>query len=165
MLADWLARPHIRRWWRNYASLQEVREHYLPRIRGDSAVSPYLANLEGRPVGYVQSYVASDLCDGRWPQVEDPGVRGIDVLLADGGLLDQGLGTRLVTAFAAWLFEDPTVGEVRVDPVLDNGRAIRCYLKAGFREMARVESPDGPAILMKVSRRDLASAAGRQASA
>ena len=34
------------------------------------------------------------------------------------------------------------------DPAPSNGRAIRAYEKAGFRHVAVIVTPDGPALLM-----------------
>ena len=53
---------------------------------------------------------------------------GIDQFLADGDQLGLGLGlgTKMVTQFVAFLMQDPTVTEIRVDPRPDNLRAIRC---------------------------------------
>ena len=152
LLAEWLARPHVLEWWRPYPSLEAVREHYLPRIRGESVVTPYLALLEGEPVGYLQSYVAADVGGHWWPGVQDRGAWGIDQFLADGARLGQGLGTSMVRAFVDLLFDDPGVREVRVDPAVDNLRAIRCYEKAGFRALGPVTTPDGPSLLMVVAR-------------
>lgn len=148
LLAEWLARPHIMAWWRPYPSLEAVREHYLPRIRGESVVTPYLAMLQDEPVGYIQSYVAADVGGDWWPDVQDRGVWGIDQFLADGGRLGQGLGTRMVRAFVELLFTDSRVTQVQVDPAVDNLRAIRCYEKVGFRAVGPLTTPDGPSLLM-----------------
>lgn len=80
---------------------------------------------------------------------------GIDQFLADPDRLDQGLGTAMVRDFTAWLFEDPEVTEIRLDPRPDNARAIRCYEKAGFRQVGPITTPDGPAVLMVLPRHAL----------
>jgi len=149
-LARWMERPHVARVWARDTSLEALRERYLPRIAGDSPVRPYVALLDGRPLGYVQSYVAAEVGDGWWPEEDDPGVRGIDFFLADADRLGRGLGSAMVRAFVERLFQDPTVTRVQADPAPDNGRSIRCLEKAGFRRSGPVTTPDGPAILMVV---------------
>jgi RimJ/RimL family protein N-acetyltransferase len=136
LTAIWLARPHVAQWWAGPIALE-------PGLR------QFLAVFEGEPIGYVQSYQAV-AChrDGWWLDVNDPGVLGFDQFLADGGNLGQGLGTRMVRAFVAELFADPSVTRVQVDPAPANGRAIRCYERAGFRRVREIVTPDGPALLM-----------------
>jgi RimJ/RimL family protein N-acetyltransferase len=136
MVATWLTRPHVAEWWNGPIALE-------PGLR------QFLALLEGQAIGYVQSYQAV-ACqgDGWWLDVQDPGVHGIDQFLADGEKLGQGLGTEMVRAFVGELFADPTVRRVQADPSPANGRAIRCYEKAGFRRVREIVTPDGPALLM-----------------
>ena len=66
--------------------------------------------------------------------------------------IDEGLGTAMVRQFTVRLMEDPAVTEIRVDPSPDNGRAIRCYEKAGFRPDGEITTPDGPALMMVLER-------------
>ena len=64
----------------------------------------------------------------------------------------QGLGTRMVAAFACRLLEDPCVTRVQTDPDPSNTRAVRCYEKAAFSSVGTVTTPDGPALLMVIER-------------
>lgn len=152
LLHEWLNRPHVTEWWHAEPSVDEVREKYLPRIAGADAARPFLARLDGQPAAYVQYYDAAVGDPTWWPDQPGPGVLGIDQFLADGARLGQGLGTALVSQFAAWLFEDPEATEIRVDPHPDNVRAIRCYRKAGFRDVGPITTPDGAAWMMVLER-------------
>lgn len=153
MLHDWLNRPHIVEWWGNERpSLDEVREKYLPRVLATEAVTPYIGLLDGRPFAYSQSYVALGCGGGWWEDETDPGVRGIDQSIAEPELLGRGLGTRLVRAMVERLFQDPAVTRVQTDPSPRNGRAIRCYEKAGFKRVRTIVTPDGPAVYMLCER-------------
>lgn len=149
LLCEWLNRPHLQRWWRSeQALLPDIREKYLPRIAGTDDAKPYLALLDGEPVGYIQYYSVSDGNPGWWPDEPGTGVLGIDQFLADGHRLGQGIGTGMITAFVRVLLRNPEVREIRVDPRPDNIRAIRCYAKVGFRKIGPITTPDGPAIMM-----------------
>jgi aminoglycoside 6'-N-acetyltransferase Ib len=55
LLFDWLNRPHVVEWWNGPTSLAQVRDKYLPRLSLDSSVHPYIARLNGIPVGFIQS--------------------------------------------------------------------------------------------------------------
>jgi aminoglycoside 6'-N-acetyltransferase-1b len=136
--------------------MAELRETYLPRA-DDSDVRCYLAMMDGLPIGYIQSYVAAKAGEGWWPDERDLGVVGIDQFLADEQRLGQGLGTRMVTEFVHFLFQDPAVTRIQADPVPANLRAIRCYRKAGFHSVGEIITPDGPALLMVLERSALES--------
>jgi len=149
MLHDWLNRPHLVKWWQgNRPTLQQVRDHYLPRVFAQENVTPYVGLLNGKAFAYAQSYVALGAGSGWWVDETDPGVRGIDQLIADPQLLGKGLGTLLVRTLVEKLFSDPQVTRIQTDPAPTNLRAIRCYQKAGFRIIRETVTPDGPAIYM-----------------
>jgi aminoglycoside 6'-N-acetyltransferase-1b/aminoglycoside 6'-N-acetyltransferase-2 len=151
-LMEWLGRPHVSERWDGRASMEELREEYLPRVDDPSAAQCYLAYVDDAAAGFIQSYVAIHSGDGWWPQEHDPGVRGVDLFVADEGRLSQGLGARLLKEFAALLFEDAAVTKIQGDPSVDNPRAIRCCEKAGFVRRGVVETPDGEAMLMVLER-------------
>ena len=151
MLKEWIGRPHVRRWWAGdeaECTPAEFGALYLPRVMAADGVTPHIAMLNGRPIGYAQSYVAMGSGGGWWEEIDDPGVRGIDQFLCEAAELGKGLGTRMVKAFVAQLFADPAVTRIQTDPDPANARAIRCYEKAGFRALGVITTPDGAALYM-----------------
>ena len=149
LLHEWLSRPHVAEWWGPTPSPAELAADFGPAIAGKESLRAFIALEAGEPIGFVQAYVpAATHHDGWWLDEHDPGVRGIDQFLADAGRLGQGLGTAMVRTFVAELLRDPAVTRVQTDPAPDNGRAIRCYEKAGFRAVREIVTPDGPALLM-----------------
>ncbi len=109
MLYEWLNRSHIVEWWGGEEArptLADVQEQYLPSVLAQESVTPYIAMLNGEPIGYAQSYVALGSGDGRWEEETDPGVRGIDQLLANASQLGKGL------------HDDPAI-------ILDDGQGTR----------------------------------------
>jgi AacA4 family aminoglycoside N(6')-acetyltransferase len=161
MLHEWLNRPHIVEWWggeEERPTLEEVLEHYRPRVLGEESVTMYIAMQASEPIGFAQSYTALGCGDGWWEDETDPGVRGIDQSLANPAHLSQGLGTKLVRALVQRLFEDPAVTKIQTDPSPDNHRAIRCYEKAGFVQEGVISTPDGPAVYMLQTRQAFESA-------
>jgi RimJ/RimL family protein N-acetyltransferase len=149
-VAEWLTRPHVAEWWGDAADFEE---DYAPVIAGDSPTKAFIASAGIEPVGFIQSYRATDCHDeGWWLDERDPGVHGIDQFLADGARLGQGLGTAMISAFVARLFRDPAVTRVQTDPSPLNARAIRCYEKCGFRRHGEIVTLDGPASLLYCER-------------
>jgi RimJ/RimL family protein N-acetyltransferase len=155
LLHECINRPHIAQWWGGGGpteTFEATSQKYAPRIAETSPIKPYIANVSGQPVGFIQSYVAMACGDGWWPNENDPGVVGTDQFLFDETDLGKGLGTAIVSAFVARLFGDPAVTRVQTDPDPSNARAVRCYEKVGFRPLRLVKTPNGEALLMVIDR-------------
>ena len=96
MLYEWLNRSHIVEWWGGEEArltLADVQEQYLRSVLAQSPVTPYIAMLNGEPIGYAQSYVALGSGDGWWEEETDP-VRGIDQLTGECITTGQRLGNQ-----------------------------------------------------------------------
>ncbi|WP_343051706.1 GNAT family N-acetyltransferase [Mycoplana rhizolycopersici] len=146
LLLRWLGEPHVRRWWGEpETEAAGIRDHF-----GDPTVEPYLVFLDGRPIGYLQSY----LVDGPGhPYGDQPaGTVGIDQFIGEPSLIGKGLGPQMIEAFVTGLFEQG-VRRVVIDPHPDNRRAIRAYEKAGFHAFDERRTEDGPALMMARDRR------------
>lgn len=148
VFAEWLARPHVAEWWGSPSTLEQLVAEYAPDMES-GIVTPYFASLDDRPIGFIQCYVVTRADPDWWKDETDPGARGIDQFLADGSELGKGIGSAMIDAFVTQLFDDPVVTKVQTDPSPDNARAIRAYEKARFTRVGVVETPDGPAMLMR----------------
>lgn len=153
MVHAWLQRPHVAEWWREPTSLDELERDYLPGTMSEPSTRAYIAILDGKPIGFIQSYVAMGSGEGWWEEETDPGTRGIDQFLANPEQLGRGLGCSMVSTFVERLFQDPAVTKVQTDPSPKNERAIRCYRRAGFVVHGEVKTPDGLAVLMLLYRK------------
>jgi RimJ/RimL family protein N-acetyltransferase len=157
-LHEWLTRTHVAEWWQPTPAVEDLRRDYLAPEPGPNATRAYIAFHGEKAIGFIQCYVVLGSGGGWWEDETDPGARGIDQFLCDGDRLGQGMGSAMIRAFVERLFEDPAVTVVQVDPHPANERAVRCYLRAGFQAVGPVETPDGPALLMRRERSDGKSA-------
>jgi len=156
MLREWLLRPHVAERWGPAESVAALRENYLVApSRNPSTARAYIASAGGRPVGFIQSYVVMGSGEGWWEGEMDPGARGTDQFLAEADQLGRGIGTAMLRAFLRMEFADPAVTVVQTDPHPRNVHAIRCYERAGFRAVGQVDTPDGPALLMRCTRQSM----------
>jgi RimJ/RimL family protein N-acetyltransferase len=151
LMHEWLNRPHIAQWWGEPKDLESVVRTFSADLESP-VIRMFLACLDAEPVGYIQVYRVMGASPEWWTDETDPGARGTDQFLANAEQLGQGLGSTMVRQFVASLFADPEVTVVQTDPSPRNARAIRAYEKAGFRRVAEVVTPDGPALLMRVQR-------------
>lgn len=160
MLANWLAEPHVRRWWQHDPAA--VESDFGPAIDG-SDPTRYFVVLEGtRPVGLIQSYRIGD--HPEWMSAlrvvkADPDTVGIDYLIGEVDSIGRGLGTAMIRRFVDQVWRDyPFALAVVVAVQQDNPRSWRALEKAGFRRMwsGELESDDpsdsGPNHLYELKR-------------
>jgi aminoglycoside 6'-N-acetyltransferase len=142
MIAEWLAEPHVAKWWGDVdTEIASIREH-LDSI----SVEPLIVELDGRPIGYIQSY-DPHLEDDHPYQDQPFGTLGIDLSIGIPELVGIGHGSAIVRQFVDELFVEGAL-RVIIDPDPANARAIRAYEKAGFTAFDTRNSIYGPAILM-----------------
>ena len=148
LLHTWLQREHVKRWWRDTETYEEVVEHYLPGLE-----EHYVIAFDGRPVGMIQTYLVADYPE--WQQIveEGDGVAGVDLLIGEEELTGRGLGPRILEAFlrdVVFCRPDTTACVATVEEA--NRRSWRAFEKAGFRHVRDVEEDGLPHRLMRVDR-------------
>lgn len=95
-----------------------------------------IAELAGRPVGFVQIIDPAREESRYWGDVQDS-LRAIDIWIGEAADLGRGYGTRMMHLALARCFADPAVTAVLIDPLAANDRAIRFYRRLGFRFVER----------------------------
>lgn len=148
-LAEILAEPGVAEWWGAY-DLDRVRREIIGP--GDGTVT-FAVEAEGQVVGLIQY----------WEETEpDHRHAGIDISLHPDWH-GRGLGADALRTLASHLFEDRRHHRITIDPAARNDRAIRSYLRVGFRPVGVMRQyergPDGTwhdGLLMDLLPEDLA---------
>jgi RimJ/RimL family protein N-acetyltransferase len=145
LVHEWLQRPHVRRWWRDRESYEEVVEHYLPSIEGDEPTDHYVALLGDEPIGFVETYLVADHPEYAALIGVGEGVAGVDLFIADGALTGRGIGTEILRRFVDdVVFATASTTGCVAGPDARNVASIRAFEKAGFRVVKEfVEPEDG----------------------
>jgi GNAT acetyltransferase-like protein len=94
LLHEWLQRPHVKRWWNDGDSYEQVAAHYLPSIEGRDPTDLYVILLGEQPAGFIQTYLVADYPDYAALVGVGEGVAGVDLFLADPELLGTGSARR-----------------------------------------------------------------------
>jgi RimJ/RimL family protein N-acetyltransferase len=149
LLAGWLRQPHVKEYWQEDDDLQKLSDKFLNL--SSRGVSAYIIHLDGAPIGYIQSYEASKVGSGWWPDAQ-PGLFGIDQFIGIESMVGKGIGTAMIRQFTSDLFENPQVFEIITDPDPINARAIRAYEKVGFVREGAITTPGGAALLMRMKK-------------
>jgi RimJ/RimL family protein N-acetyltransferase len=147
LILGWLREPHVRAFWTESENEEEVRRKFLFGLR-DRGVSPYIIALDGKPIGFIQSYEACKVGGGWWEGMP-PGVFGIDQFIGDPALIGRGVGTVVISKFVEMLLANEAVREIIADPEPHNRRAVRAFEKAGFKSHGKIATPSGKALLMR----------------
>jgi aminoglycoside 6'-N-acetyltransferase len=118
-LAEMLAEPEVARWWPGYDLERVARE----LVADEPAERHYVIELEGRVIGFIQSFEEED-ADFRHAS--------IDLFLASREHR-KGLGADAIRVLAGHLVDERGHHRLTIDPAADNLAAISAYQKVGFR--------------------------------
>ncbi|MFI1017587.1 GNAT family N-acetyltransferase [Streptomyces sp. NPDC020965] len=151
LLRKWLTQPHVARWWHHETSAEAVARDFGAAARGEEPSEDLLVMLDGVPVALVQRCRFADYPEygaelSAHIELPDTAVT-IDYLLGDPARTGQGLGTRVIRAIIAAVWNDYPAASAVVVPVHTTNRASwRALEKAGLRRIGTAElAPDNPA--------------------
>jgi aminoglycoside 6'-N-acetyltransferase len=111
--------PEVYRWWRGEGDMASEVAADL----GDADAQTMVVEVEGRVAGAIQ-----------WSAENEPDYRhaSMDIYL-DPAVHGRGIGSDAVRTLARHLITDVGFHRLVIDPAADNGAAIACYAKVGFR--------------------------------
>jgi aminoglycoside 6'-N-acetyltransferase len=152
MLADWLMRPHWREWWGE----PEVELSYIrDMIEGrDTTCRPFIFHVAGTAAGYIQVWEIGPhqtpdwAADHPWLMELPSDAVGVDLSVADGARLSQGIGSSVIRHFVAMLQAEGH-RTIIIDPDPANARAVASYAKAGFRPVPHLEGRTDGVLIMQ----------------
>ena len=157
MLGLWMARPHWRDWWGDPdTELGYVRD----MVTGvDPNCRPFIFLVGGESAGYIQLWRISPHQIPEWTE-DNPWLMelpadavGVDLSLAEGARLSQGIGSAVLRLFVAMLLAEGH-RTIVIDPDPANGRAVAAYAKAGFRPVPRLEGRYDDVLIMQFHAED-----------
>jgi aminoglycoside 6'-N-acetyltransferase len=159
LLVRWIARPHVKRWFPEPATLAAVEREYGGELRGDERIRVFIVELDGVPVAMIQCYRVEDfLDDPEWSTADWDAADcvGIDYMIGEQQLTGRGLGTALIGAFIDTVLRElhPQALGVVADPEPANAASIGALRRLGFREHRLVQE-GGYGRPVKIMRRDL----------
>ena len=131
----WLNEPSVYKWYsRRSYSEHDVVAKYAPRIDGREPVHVFVARVDGKPVGLMQTYRLRDF--PRYAALIDAasGWAGIDFFIGEPEYRGHGLGARLVDLFVREkVFVSPETDACIAGPSPGNVKSIRALERAGFK--------------------------------
>jgi RimJ/RimL family protein N-acetyltransferase len=155
-LHGWLEQPHVRAFWSDEPrTLAGVAEHYRGMLEGTDPAHPFIAAADDLAVAYLQTYRIDDHPDYAAHIAVGADAAGVDMLIGEPTYAHRGLGAPLLAQFVDEIVWPLTGARACwIGPSVDNTRAIRAYLKAGFEYVKTVHVPGEaqPEYLMRLIR-------------
>ena len=112
-----------------------------------------IAEVEGRPVGFVQIIDPAREESRYWGEAPAD-LRAVDIWIGEAGDLGRGFGTRIMQLVLARCFIERTVSAVLIDPLSSNIRAHRFYERLGFRFLERRQFGFDDCFVFQLTRED-----------
>jgi len=153
----------VRRWWNDDPEERDYPEGTLAEwrsaIRGEDPTDMYMINMDGRPIGVMQSYRVDSYPDyvAQLGTLPAPAF-SLDVFIGEPDVIGKGHGVGLIRAFLPLAFDRYGVDYCVIGPSRSNVSAIRSYEKAGFRylkDYREDDTIDPPHMLLDIRRGDL----------
>ncbi|MGA9872879.1 MAG: GNAT family N-acetyltransferase [Rhodococcus sp. (in: high G+C Gram-positive bacteria)] len=150
MLAQWLSRPHVHRWWHQEFTVDAVERDFGPVVRGEEPAEDLLAYQDGVAFAHVQRCRWGDYPEDlaaieRFIDIPAEATT-IDYLIGDAAETGRGRGPALIRAFVEHTWRAYPASTAIVVPVVAGNRpSWRALEKAGFRRVGEAElEPDNP---------------------
>lgn len=112
-----------------------------------------IAELDGRPIGFVQIIDPAREDSRYWGDCEDD-LAAIDIWIGEADCLGRGFGSTMMRMAIERCFADPRVHAVVIDPLESNVRAQRFYARFGFRPVGPRRFGRDDCLVMRLDRRD-----------
>jgi RimJ/RimL family protein N-acetyltransferase len=145
LLHSWLTHPKAAFWMMQDAKLEDVERAYM-EIAADEHQQAYLGLRDGEPAFLMEKYDPAhrELVGLYDPQ---PGDVGMHFLVPATDRPVHGFTRAVITAVMAFLFEDPAVERVVVEPDVSN-KAVHALNEAvGFVPEREIQKPEKKALL------------------
>jgi aminoglycoside 6'-N-acetyltransferase len=112
-----------------------------------------IAELDGRPIGFVQIIDPAREETHYWGDVPD-NLRAIDIWIGEAEDTGKGYGSEMMRLALRRCFADPAVEAVLIDPLASNTAAHRFYERLGFRFVERRQFGEDDTFVYRLERAD-----------
>lgn len=148
LLQHWDKQPHVidsnpNDQWNWKAELQ----------RDDDWQEMYIAELDGRPLGFIQIIDPAREETHYWGEIEE-NCRAIDIWIGNKKDLGKGYGTKMMNLAIERCFSNPKVHTIWIDPLESNKDAIRFYKRLRFKFVEKRRFGEDECAVYQLKRED-----------
>lgn len=148
LLRHWDEQPHVIE-----SDPNDDWEWETELLRNPDWREQLIAELDGRPIGFVQIIDPAREETQYWGDVPE-NLRAIDIWIGEMADTGKGYGTRMMRLALRRCFADPAVEAVLIDPLASNAAAHRFYERLGFRFLERRQFGEDDTFVYRLERAD-----------
>jgi siderophore synthetase component/RimJ/RimL family protein N-acetyltransferase len=158
LLHGWVTHPKAAFWMMQDADVARVRDEYRA-IAAHPHHDAFLGLADGAPAFLAERYDPAKVELAGLYEARDGDV-GMHFLCAPTGAPVHGFTHEVIRAVMAWLFADPAVRRVVVEPDVRNEAVHRLNAAVGFEVVGRIRKPEKEALLSVCTRERFRAATG-----
>ncbi|MEQ8523911.1 GNAT family N-acetyltransferase [Gracilimonas sp.] len=148
LLKHWDEQPHV-----IAADPNDDWEWETALQRDEDWLEMFIAELDGRPLGFIQIIDPAHEESQYWGEIED-GFRAIDIWIGEATDLGKGFGTEMMRLAINHCFEQPGVEAILIDPLESNTDAHRFYERLGFKFVEKRRFNEDDCLVYVLKRKD-----------
>jgi RimJ/RimL family protein N-acetyltransferase len=162
LVHDWVSRPYAQYWGMQNLDVAGVAEAYREIVEAEHSAA-YLGYFEGEPSFILETYRPDGEPVGKHYAVQ-PGDRGMHILIAPPRERLPDFTWHVFRVILDFLFSDPAVERIVVEPDATNEAIHRLNRRAGFRYQGNIELPEKTASLAFCTRDDYRAALAEEST-
>ncbi|MFJ1589875.1 GNAT family N-acetyltransferase [Kitasatospora albolonga] len=158
LVHGWVTHPKAAFWLMGGAKLQDVEREYMA-IAAHPHHEAFIGLHDGEPAFLIERYDPTEV-ELKGLYEAEPGDVGMHFLVAPSDTPIHGFTRAVITAVMRFLFADPSVRRVVVEPDVTNS-AVQALNKAvGFEVVREITKPEKTALLSACTREQFEAATG-----
>ncbi|WP_404450209.1 GNAT family N-acetyltransferase [Sutcliffiella horikoshii] len=133
-LLKWLCEPKVLEFYEGRDKTFNFEDIISKFFNRNDEVSRCMVVYQGKNIGYIQYYPINKDSSTLADYYEMKKVYGLDQFIGDTEYWNKGIGTLHISSMVSYLLNQRGANRLVMDPMIFNGRAIKCYEKTGFKK-------------------------------
>lgn len=135
-LYNWCQNKYVYEWFeQRKLSYDEIVNKYRSKLENGKQ-DLYIITLDNKDIGFVQIYKFEDDINMGIDAYE------YDVFIGEENYIGKGFGKEIVKNINDFIYEKYKTHDIIIRPFKRNIRAVKCYLKCGFKEVLEYQGND-----------------------
>ena len=136
-LYNWCQNKYVYEWFeQRILSYDEIVNKYRNKLK-EGKQDLYIITLDNKDIGFVQIYKFDDDIN---IGIDD--AYEYDIFIGEEDYIGKGIGKEVIKNINNFIYEKYKTHDIIIRPFKRNIRAVKCYLKCGFKEVLEYQGID-----------------------